>query len=81
MLKYTVKKGDTLSAIARKYNTTVSAIQKANASLIKEVNKIEIGWVIVIPEQYDYEAIGKQFVQCMKDIDNLSSIEKLFNMV
>lgn len=43
---YTVRNGDTLSAIARKYGTTVSAIQKLNAALIKNVNLIQVGWKI-----------------------------------
>lgn len=36
----------TLSAIAKNYGTTVSAIQKLNPSLIKNVNLINIGWKI-----------------------------------
>lgn len=43
---YTVQRGDTLSAIAKKYGTTVSAIQKLNSSLIKNVNLIQVGWRI-----------------------------------
>jgi LysM repeat protein len=43
---YTVRSGDTLSAIARKYGTSVSAIQKLNASLIRNVNQIQVGWKI-----------------------------------
>ena len=43
---YTVKSGDTLSAIAMKYGTTVPAIQKLNSSLIRNVNQIQIGWKI-----------------------------------
>ena len=43
---YTVKSGDTLSAIARKYGTTVAAIQKLNPTLIKNVNLIITGWKI-----------------------------------
>lgn len=43
---YTVKSGDTLSGIARKYSTTVSAIQKLNPTLIKNVNLILTGWKI-----------------------------------
>lgn len=44
----TVKKGDTLSAIAKANNTTVAAIAKANPS-IKNVNAIKPGQKVVIP--------------------------------
>ena len=43
---YTVKSGDTLSAIAHQYGTTVSAIQSMNSSLIQNVNLILVGWKI-----------------------------------
>jgi lysozyme len=43
---YTVKSGNTLSAIARMYGTSVAAIQKLNASLIRNVNQIQAGWKI-----------------------------------
>ncbi len=46
-VKYTVKAGDTLYSIARKYNTTVSAIAKANG--ITNVNSIRVGQVLTIP--------------------------------
>lgn len=41
---YTVKKGDTLSAIAKKYNTTVSALVKLNT--IRKANVINVGQVL-----------------------------------
>jgi GH24 family phage-related lysozyme (muramidase)/LysM repeat protein len=44
---YTVKSGDTLGAIAQRNNTTVDALAKANN--IKDVNKISVGQVLVIP--------------------------------
>lgn len=44
---YTVKKGDTLSKIAKNYKTTVSSIMKLNPS-IKDANKIRVGQVIKI---------------------------------
>lgn len=44
---YTVKKGDTLSGIARKYGTTVSALMKLNPD-IKNANLIYVGQVIVV---------------------------------
>ncbi len=44
---YTVKSGDSLYAIAVKYNTTVAAIASANS--ISNVNTISVGQVLVIP--------------------------------
>ncbi len=44
----TVKKGDTISSIAKANNTTVAAIAKANPS-IKNVNVIKSGQKIVLP--------------------------------
>ncbi|MBQ6483100.1 MAG: LysM peptidoglycan-binding domain-containing protein [Anaerolineaceae bacterium] len=43
---YVVKKGDTLSAIAKKYKTTVAKLVKANG--IKDKNLINIGQKIII---------------------------------
>ena len=45
---YVVKPGDTLSKIAKKYGTTVKAIQALNPTLIKNVNYICAGWTIVV---------------------------------
>lgn len=45
---YTVKRGDTLSAIAARYGTSVAAIQKLNPSLIRNVNRIQVGWKIKV---------------------------------
>lgn len=47
-ITYTVKKGDTLSAIAKRYNTTVEKIVTANPQ-IKNPNTIYVGQVINIP--------------------------------
>jgi LysM repeat protein len=47
-LVYTVKAGDTLSAIAQRYGVTIAQIQSANPQ-IKDVNKIAVGDQITIP--------------------------------
>lgn len=47
--KHTVKRGDTLSSIAKKYGVTVDSIVKANN--IKNKNVIHTGSVFVIPEK------------------------------
>lgn len=52
-ITYVVKKGDTLYAIARRYNTTVDAIKKKN-NLVD--NTLQIGQVLILPansENYD----------------------------
>ena len=46
MADYTVKKGDTLSAIAKKYGTTYQEIAKANG--ISDPNKIYAGQTLKI---------------------------------
>lgn len=43
---YVVVKGDTLTSIARRYNTTVKALVEANS--IQDPNRIEIGQYIII---------------------------------
>ena len=43
---YTVKKGDTLTAIAKKYGTTINKLKAANG--IKNANKIYVGQKLVI---------------------------------
>jgi LysM repeat protein len=45
--QYNVKRGDTLSAIAKRNNTTVDAIAKASG--ITDPNKLSIGQKVVIP--------------------------------
>lgn len=65
---YTIKKGDTLSAIAKKYNTTIENIMKANPS-IKNPNKIYAGQVIQIP------------VKTMQDSTSAVKEEKVYHTV
>jgi len=46
---YTIKTGDTLSKIARKFNVTLDALLAANKDTIKNPNRIRVGDEIVIP--------------------------------
>lgn len=77
---YVVNKGDNLEKIANRYGVTVSDIQKANSSLIKDVNKIKVGWVLTIPEKSN-DAFKKQFETALKDIEKLPSVKKLCEML
>ena len=49
-LTYTVQAGDTLWAIARKYNCSVTEIVAANSDRIKNPNRIHVGWQLKIPQ-------------------------------
>ena len=48
---YKVRSGDTLSAIAKRENTTVDALVKANK--IKDPDRINVGQVLRIPDGFD----------------------------
>ena len=50
-LDYAIKRGDTLGAIARKYGCTVAELVAANSDLIKNPNRIHIGWKLKIPQR------------------------------
>lgn len=75
-----VKRGDTLSAIAKKYGVTVDAIMRENSAIIKNANVINVGWEIKIPAP-----TGESFQQVintvLKDIESLPSFKKLMEML
>ena len=49
-MTYTVQTGDTLWAIARKYNCSITEIVAANSDRIKNPNRIHAGWQLKIPQ-------------------------------
>lgn len=50
LIKYTIKKSDTLSSIAKNYKTSVYELQKLNK--IKNINIIQTGDTIYVPDTY-----------------------------
>ena len=80
LFMYTVVSGDTLSKIARKYNTTVDAIKKLN---YLTTDFLSIGQVIRIPEMYTKEEdmYMPSFINyTVKKGDSLYSIAKSNNI-
>ncbi|MCY8271266.1 GH25 family lysozyme [Bacillus sonorensis] len=73
---YTVKKGDALSVIAKKYNTTVKALQSLNN--IKDPNKIYVGQKLKISGSASKASNNKQYYT-IKSGDTLSGISIRFN--
>lgn len=80
MFMYTVKPGDTLYSIARKYNTTVQEIM--NLNYLKN-NILTVGQVIRIPEMYTKEEemyLPNYINYTVKKGDTLYSIAKNNNI-
>ncbi|WP_375769047.1 LysM peptidoglycan-binding domain-containing protein [Archangium gephyra] len=51
MSVHTVRRGDTLSALAKQYNTSVDKLAKANN--IKDVNQIAVGQKLKLPDSFE----------------------------
>lgn len=82
MAVYKVQAGDTLGKIAKKFNTTVSAIQIANRTLIKNVNDIKVGWVLNIPEGCVADTKFKKALNsCLDAIENLPEFQNLLKLL
>ena len=80
MFLYTVKKGDTLYSIAKKYNTSVSAILDLN---YLTSSNLSIGQVIRIPENYTPEGeitLPQYTNYIVQKGDTLYSISKKFQI-
>ncbi len=61
-MKYTIKKGDTLSAIAKRFNTSIKDIAKLNK--IKNINKIYAGDTILLSSMQ--KPVSRPIVQQIK---------------
>jgi len=72
---YTVKKGDTLWDIARKYNLTVSKLKEINNL---STNNLKIGQVLKIKETKEDKA-SNYIEYIVKKGDNLSTIANKYN--
>ena len=80
MFMYTVKKGDTLYSIARKYNTTAQAIKDLNYFTN---DNLSIGQIIRIPEMFTKEeemTMPKYINYTVQSGDNLYGIANKYNV-
>lgn len=77
MKTYTVKKGDTLSAIAKAHGTTAEALASANG--IKNPNLIYVGRVLRIPEtaKPNNNQVYNALVTCLDAIEDLPEFKQL----
>ena len=87
-MTYTVKSGDTLGAIAKKYGTTVSKIAKLNN--IKNTNIIRVGQVLIVSEPVENtetksdntdSKIKEAFKNCLTAIEKLPEFKMLSELI
>jgi LysM repeat protein len=74
---YTVQRGDTLSAIARRFSTTVTVLMRANPEITNS-NSISVGQVIYLPGARITLSNGK-IVYVTKSGDTMGAIAREFN--
>ncbi len=78
MFMYTVKSGDNLYSIAKKYNTSVDEIKKLN---YLTNNNLYVGQVLRIPEMYSNDIVLPNYINyTVKKGDNLYSIARNYNI-
>lgn len=76
-MKYTVKKGDTLTKIAADYHTTVEAIAASNG--IVNPDRIAVGDVLTIPTPRP--RIIEVFNDCLDAIEGLDEFRELSGLL
>ena len=82
--KYTVKVGDTLSEIAKKYNVSISTLMKLNPT-VKNANRIQVGQTITVSGKASASSSSSSSTSSstttykVKSGDTLSGIAKKYN--
>ena len=76
-MMHTVQRGDTLTAIALRYGSTVNRIAEMNN--IKDVNKIRVGQELRIP--IVAPTLQTALEKCLSDIENLDSFKLLQSLL
>lgn len=84
-MTYTVKRGDTLTAIAKTHGTTVEALVASNG--IKDKNLIYVGQVLIIPvkdtpqDKPTNNQLYNAFITCLDAIEELPEFKTLSGLL
>ncbi|MDQ1326164.1 MAG: hypothetical protein QG564_1289 [Campylobacterota bacterium] len=73
-IAYTIHKGDTLFAIARKHHTTIDGIKRANN--IKNRETLKLGRIIQIPQNTNVQSKNKKIIQVATKTNKLQKEKK-----
>ncbi|MEJ6949470.1 LysM peptidoglycan-binding domain-containing protein [Natronospora cellulosivora (SeqCode)] len=75
---YTIRAGDTFYSIARRYNTTVSALISANPNV--DYDRLQVGRRICVPRQRHYSPCPEGNYYTIRAGDTFFSIARRFNI-
>ena len=75
---YTIRSGDTLFQLARRFNTTVEAIMAINPGI--DPNNLQIGQVICIPQAAPTPHCPNGFLYTIRPGDTLFLLSQRFNV-
>ncbi|EJL6421898.1 LysM peptidoglycan-binding domain-containing protein [Vibrio cholerae] len=67
MSTHLIQRGDTLSVLAKRYNTDVATLQRLNAQQIKDIDLIYNGNTLVLPEVYDVASGEREAKQILSN--------------
>ncbi|MFA0881041.1 LysM peptidoglycan-binding domain-containing protein [Vibrio cholerae] len=67
MSTHLIQPGDTLSALAKRYNTDVATLKRLNAQQIKDIDLIYNGNTLVLPEIYDVASGEREAKQILSN--------------
>ncbi|MDE1236469.1 LysM peptidoglycan-binding domain-containing protein [Vibrio aestuarianus] len=67
MSSHIIQPGDTLSVLAKRYNTDIKTLQQLNAQQIKDIDLIYNGNTLVLPEVYDLASGEREAKQILSN--------------
>ncbi|OXX68109.1 peptidoglycan-binding protein LysM [Vibrio sp. V19_P1S1T109] len=67
MSSHIIQPGDTLSVLAKRYNTDIKTLQRLNAQQIKDIDLIYNGNTLVLPEVYDLASGEREAKQILSN--------------
>lgn len=79
-MTYTIRKGDTVTGIAKKHGVSIEELIEANPVILKNPNIIYPGQALLIPSGSAAGSpaeVGAALIECIKAVENLDEFKRL----
>jgi WD40 repeat protein/DNA-directed RNA polymerase specialized sigma24 family protein len=74
LINYTVQEGDTCTAIAERFKSSVNAIEMHNLFLVDACDRIYPGQTMVVPAEYDLYDLDTNDLNCDGQVERLRAV-------